>query len=317
MTSIVITYHNEPIEFLRACLDSLRSTIDIEHEIIVVDDCSAIPLKIEGVKVVRNRENLGVGRSFDEGVKHATGENLIIMACDIRFAPNQWASKLLKEINRHPVSITCSCCVGLWEGKMDFNQRRRIARNFGATILVFHDHISNPRKPEGYRSILEAKWHPLDRDSEDRSYEIPCVLGAIYGLKKKWYEHIDGFYGHIKWGTLEPYISLKSWLFGGTCRVAPHIEIGHIFKSKGTHGLLQEQFWYNKLLVANLLIDEPKRYTDFIPHTGAKVRAKQMLSQMQIEKKRAEYLAKRETTFEEFCKQFNLDLRYENNTDGL
>ena len=317
MTSIIITYHNEPVEFLRACLASLRSTIDIEHEIIVVDDCSTIPLKVEGVKIVRNRENLGVGRSFDEGVKHAKGENLIIMACDIRFANNKWASNLLKEIEEHPKSLTCSACVGLWEGKMNFEQRRLISRTYGATILIFHDHKSNPKKSENYRSILDAKWHPLNKESQDRSYEIPCVLGAIYGVKKEWYKYIDGFYAHIKWGTLEPYISIKSWLFGGSCRIAPHIEIGHIFKEKGTHGHTQETIYYNKLLVANLLIDNPKRYVDFIPHTGAKVRAKQLLSQMRVDNKRSEYLSKRVMTFEEFCNKFNLDLRYENNTDGL
>jgi hypothetical protein len=337
MTSIIITYHNEPLEVLTDCLKQIKETIDIQHEIIVVDDCSDKPLpSLEGVTIIRNLVNVGVGQSFDAGVKQAKGENLIIMACDIRFVKNNWASLLVKEIEMHPKAWTCTTCVGLnmrsqccdadiINGKctgencknpdnplnnMDFAKRRVKNHWHGATFIAFHDHESNPRKPIGYKSILEAKW--LGRDStKEGSYEVPCVLGAIYGVKKSWYEYIDGWWGHRQWGTLEPYISIKSWMMGGSCRVAPHIETGHIFKKKGTHGLRQENFQFNKLLTATLFVEDYKRLTNFLPNTGSKVKARQMLSECPIMEKREEYKGKFVMTFDNLCQKFNIDLRKE------
>ncbi len=338
MTSIIITYHNEPLSVLNECLEQIKSTIDIsDYEIIVVDDCSDKPLLIEGVTVLRNSTNLGVGRSFDAGVKIAKGENLIIMACDIRFVANKWASQLVNEIETYPKSITCTCCVGLnartqccdteffdnlcqnagcenfkkpAKANMNMEIRRTKSRNYGATMLVFHDHESNPRKPIGFRSIIEAKWQAplLDRS---QSYDIPCVLGAIYGIKKDWYMYIDGFFAHRQWGTLEPYISLKSWLFGGTCRIAPFVETGHIFKHTGTHRVKDRNLLFNKFLVATLLIEQPQRYIDFIPGSNTKLTALKMVDDLGLEDKIKEYRDKTILSFEDYCNKFKIDLRWQ------
>ena len=338
MNTIVITYHNEPREFLMDCLKSLRDTIDIEHEIIIVDDCSDTPLlSIEGVRIIRNPVNLGVGQSFDTGVKNSKEGNIILMACDIRFGHNNWASKLIQEIENHPTSFTCTACVGLnerssccnapiVEGRcagekcknpegaipnMDFETRRlKSCHRGGATFLAFHDRHSDPAKLVGFQSILEAKWLPNTKNTE--SYEIPCILGAIYGVKKSWYRHIDGWWGHKQWGTLEPYISIKSWMMGGSCRIAPHIEAAHIFKLHGTHGQRPENQIYNKILTAKLFIDdkeEEKRFIGFLCHNGAKVKALKMARENEVDARYEYYSWKYVMTFAQLCEKFNIDTR--------
>jgi glycosyltransferase involved in cell wall biosynthesis len=313
MLSIVITYHEEGIEFLEECLTQIRATIDVEdYEIIVVDDCSNKPLPtIDGVRVIRNISNRGVGQSFDVGINSAKYDNIIWMACDMRFIANQWASKLFAEILKYPTALICTACVGINKDNMDFEKRRLVQRCYGATILVFHDKKSNPVQSETFRGIIEAKWQLLDKTSIDKSYELPCILGACYGVKKQWYQYIDGFWGHKKWGTLEPYISMKSWMFGGSCRIVPHVETAHIFKKTGTHNTQQDQLMYNKMLVATLLFDDSKRLIDFLGNNSILVRARKMFSDMekQILEKKVEYKQKTKMSVKEFCDKFRIDYR--------
>lgn len=316
MLSIIVTYHEEGFDFLNECLTQLKGSIDVsDYEIIVVDDCSREPLPaISGIKIIRNEINKGVGQSFDVGVENASGEDIILSACDMRFIANHWVSKLVKEINENPKSFICTACVGLNKDapeNMDFLRRRNILRCYGATILMFHDKSSNPRMADNFRGIIDAKWDPLNENSKDKSYEIPCILGACYGVKKSWYKYVDGFWGHKKWGTLEPYISLKSWLFGGSCLIAPHIETAHIFKQNGTHDISQEHLMFNKMLVSTLLLDDSQRFIDFLGYNQTLVKAKVMFDEVKesVLLKKKEYKKKMVVDIKDFCKRFDIDLR--------
>jgi hypothetical protein len=161
---------------------------------------------------------------------------------------------------------------------------------------------------------MPREYLPLRRPGTvDRtdSYEIPCILGAAYGVRKKWYKYIDGFWGHKKWGTLEPYISLKCWLMGGTCLTAPHIETAHIFKTVGTHGTEFEYLAYNKLLVAWLLFSLPdkNRLIKHLNESEYLYKAKNMIGDNfgAIIKKRNEYHKKFKMTITELVAKFNLN----------
>lgn len=312
--SIIITYHNEGALFLRECLDQIRATIDVEnYEIIVVDDCSAVPLVADGFTLVRHSKNKGVGAAFDSGMKYASSENVIIMACDIRFMDNGWASKTLKEIQAHPKAITCTSCVAISSDIMDPDIRKDKRMN-GATIELFGDNISNPKMPANWRTIINGKWLAILADHQVPSYEIPCLMGAFYGVRKAWYEYIDGFNLHYLWGTLEPYISLKSWFFGGSVRVAPAIETAHIFKKNGTHGTPQAAVMYNKLLVSTLLFT----YEDsqkLINHLGAcpnVMAGKSLLANRsdQLNELRTEYAKKIKIDRHQWIKRFNINWKY-------
>jgi len=145
------------------------------------------------------------------------------------------------------------------------------------------------------------------------SFEIPCILGAAYGVKKEWYEYCDGWWGHKSWGTLEPYISLKSWLFGGSCRTAPEIEAGHIFKRHGTHGTSHSHLTYNKLLVATLLFDDhdTQRLIDFLGNNTQVSQAMRIFEKVKasVLTKKEEYRKKITFSIKEYCDRFSVDFR--------
>jgi len=311
--SIIIPYHNEGIEFITTTIDSIKNTIDVEnYEIIVVDDCSDKPLEnIENVTILKHTINKGVGAAFDTGVKFAKSENIFLMGSDIRFTKNKWASQIITEIEKYPKAFTCTSCVALSAKELDIEKRRLVNVVNGATILMFHDKKTNPKKSETYRNIIEAQWLPRIKDRDIDSFEIPCILGAAYGVKKEWYNYVDGWAGHKKWGTLEPYISLKSWLFGGSCRVAPRIETGHIFKQHGTHGTSQPILFYNKMLVATLILDDYQRLINFLGTNNTIEEAKKIYNENLyfILEKKKEYKNKIVYDYLDFFKRFNIDYR--------
>lgn len=311
--SIILSYHNEGQPFLGECIKQIRDTIRVfPYELIVVDDCSTVPLDIvTDITVIRHTSNKGIGAAFDTGVSYAKYNNIFLIACDMRFIDNGWSEKLFNEIQLYPKSLICTACVALSREspqKMDIAYRRNISRVAGATILIFHDHKSNPKKKPGFRGLIEAKWQAY---KIGESYEVPCILGACYGVTKQWYEHIGGFWGHKHWGSLEPYISIKSYLFGGSCRVIPEAETGHIFKREGTHGTSQVSVLYNKLLISKLLFDDSERLIRFLGNNPTVQQAKRLIQENIeiIDKKRAEYKTKTVFTMEEFIKRFNLDYR--------
>jgi hypothetical protein len=236
------------------------------------------------------------------------------MGSDIRFIENKWASQTLKEIEDYPKAFTCTSCVVLNADsteKMDISKQRLVNVVNGSTILMFHDKKSNPTQTETFRGIIEAKWLPHIKNRDVDSYEIPCILGAAYGVKKDWYNYVDGWVGHKKWGTLEPMISLKSWFFGGSCRVAPRIETGHIFKTHGTHGTPQDKLLYNKMLVSTLLFDDYNRLISFLGTNSIVERSKMMYQNNLnfIMTKRKEYKKKIVYNYLDYFKKWNIDYR--------
>lgn len=317
--SIIIPYHNEGKDFILEGINQIKNTIDVDnYEILVIDDFSDDPLIIDDnhVIVIRQTQNLGVGAAFDKGVSISKYKNIFLTASDVRFIKNNWASEMIKEIENHPKSITCTTCIGLNTDNMDMESRRYTHRCQGANILIFHDHKTHPKKPESFRNILEGQWRKSlnVKESDVDSFDIQCLMGAAYGISREWYKYIDGFAGHKLWGTLEPYISLKSWFFGGSVRLAPRIETGHIFKQSGTHGTPIITLIYNKLFVTNVLFNDNDidKLIKFLGENDTVIAAKKMIDDNKdyIKLKQLEYRAKMTGDYyQDYIKRFNIDFR--------
>jgi len=85
--SIVMPTFNQ-LSYTKLCLESLlKNTWDIEHEIIAVDNAStdgtAEFLKQSGIFCLLNRENLGVAKAWNQGIKASRGRYICIINNDI------------------------------------------------------------------------------------------------------------------------------------------------------------------------------------------------------------------------------------------
>lgn len=311
--SIIIGQRNE--KELLDTIKSIYATAPRElFEIIIIDDFSLpqfkfeVPKEYSEVKMISNTERLGIGGSFDVGAQNSTTGRLFLMGSDLRFN-KVWLEKIIEEIAKYPKSIMCTSSLGLNPMQMNMN-RKNIARRYGADLLVFHDHKTHPKKPENFRNIFEAKWRVK---MEDGTYPIPCILGAAYGVSKEWYNYIDGWNGHKFWGTLEPTISLKSWFFGGDCRVATEVEVGHIFGREVHNNVPPEVLLYNKMRLARVLFNQQDadRLINFLGTNQSVVAARKMISEraQEIGTKRIEYMQKTTIDIMEFFKRFNIEFR--------
>jgi len=248
----IIMPHYRDVETTIGTIESLYETIDIDNfEVIVVNDGSGNGFELPddyrkpNMRYISHFVNNGVGQAFDTGVNIAKSDNLILMGADIRFEKNGWAERMLRVIDKHPKGIIATKCGST---KMD-----RFHCGADLIFLIENKDISvhHPRKniPD-YRSVLEGKW----RNQTDRGvYQVPCLMGAFYGTTKAWYNKVRGFELHYKWGSLESYISLKTWIMGGEILVDSENITYHIFNRRPQRQALWDVLIYNQTLVSSVV----------------------------------------------------------------
>jgi len=275
MVSVIIPFRNEFEEIGDVLFNLLTSCELCDIEIIVVNDGSTqnsgkfrpLTLSFPDVKVINITKPMGVGFAFDRGVESATGEIVVLMGCDV-FPVRGWYEKVIKSTAKNPFSIGCAVCIG---------NAPPFTKHYGADLLftVGADDLPQGSKLRdrrgGYTDLFKGKW----RDKEgDEQYDLPCLMGAFYFTTKSYYKKIHGwdtepgnyFIGHRVWSHLEPYISLKSWLYGGGCYLEPGIEAKHIFgrldrRNKWSKGARSAEWfhWNSIFMLETMILNEFQR----------------------------------------------------------
>lgn len=286
MISVILPVKND-FDELYASVSSLLATTEkcSEIEIVIVNDGSTLPsgrfrpleYNHSNVKVINTPITRGVGYSFDRGVENCSSENIVLMGCDV--TPHEgWYDKVRNAIIRNPNTIGCAVCVGDKP-----NKNGGYNRYYGADMLITMDKDDLPQHSKlrdrvHFTDIFRGRW----RSGEPPKEVIPisCLMGAFYWTTKSYYQRIGGWdtepgerwQGQRRWGTLEPYLSLKSWLVGGGCYLYKDIEATHIFNRKGEHRFAKgarslEDMWWNKLFLLETCVFDStirKRIYDFV-----------------------------------------------------
>jgi GT2 family glycosyltransferase/tetratricopeptide (TPR) repeat protein len=99
MVSIIILGFNQ-VEYTRKCIESIRRHTRQKYELILIDNGSkdgteSFFRSIPGAKVVRNAENLGVAKGWNQGMRLAAGEYLLILNNDIIVGPD-WLENMVR-----------------------------------------------------------------------------------------------------------------------------------------------------------------------------------------------------------------------------
>lgn len=109
LISIVIPVYNVPAYMLEECINSVRSQIYQNYELILVDDCSTQSHvkdilnkheKDERTKVIYRDHNGHISEATNTGIEQATGEYIGLVDCDDLLAPNALYENI-KMLNYH------------------------------------------------------------------------------------------------------------------------------------------------------------------------------------------------------------------------
>jgi glycosyltransferase involved in cell wall biosynthesis len=241
--SIIIPAVNEGA-YIEQTIETLYAVEDTrKFEVIIVDDCSTEPINIErkGVKVLRNTEWSGRPISVQRGIDAAKYENIVVFNARMVFHM-PWIDEYCKALKEY--EMVCATCVYLNADNQVVTDD--CTRKYGANVELI--------SKESKIGALKVQWNGTCPENE----LVNVCLGATTATTKKWWKHIHGLKGLHAWGTADAFISLKTWMAGGRCRVLKNVEIGNIFRSTQHYAYDPAATVYNKMYVIYTLL--PMKY---------------------------------------------------------
>lgn len=310
LLTVVFNTLNDNYEAIQT-VRSINKTAGDQVDIVVVDDCSDTRFEMpEGeapnLKIIRVPQRIGVGPTRHVGVSWAKTPYVLITDSHMRFSEG-WYEAAAKVIPGRDRTIHCAQCLGLDASQgMDLSKHKGTYN--GATLNLFGRDPNNAKITQ----VFEGVWAP-DKPGED-DYELACVMGACYFVPTEWFFHIGGLRLLRQWGVDEPYLSVKTWLAGGECRMLKGVKIGHKFREQ-VEKKFNVDVWcvqYNKM-VAMMTIMPPKLSGWLSRHLPADVSTKRAAEVVKQDSHAitAEYhylKAIAEHDFDWYCKKFGIKL---------
>lgn len=178
LVSIIIPTKNEPL--IQELIDEINGTINLDHEIIIVDKSNARP-EVKGAEIII-QESDGLGNAFVEGLYHAKGDIIALMDGDGSHRP-------LDLLNMLNSLVDCDIVLGskLIQGgrSSDAFERKIVTLVFSLlTRLILWEDIKDPMtglmvarrdvfssiklNPKGFKIVIEVVYK-----SKAKVIEIP------------------------------------------------------------------------------------------------------------------------------------------------
>lgn len=194
--TIIITFLNEGDE-LEKTVSGIRKTVADSVEIIVINDCSfdgydyGESLEKYNVHYFVNRHRLGVAASRDFGVSKCKTPYFLLLDAHMRFYDQTWANCIVKALQEDDRQLLC--CQGRFlykdteTGEVEENEERSFV--FGAY------------SPFGKDSVWpDITWNYKEFSLNQRTQDIPSVLGAAYATSKTYWTRLRGLEGLLRGG---------------------------------------------------------------------------------------------------------------------
>lgn len=305
--TIIMPYLNEQEEVINT-LESIYKTADRSlFNIIAIDDGSRDIYDFSPypeVKYIKNSQRMGVDFSRQLGVETADTPYVFVVDAHMRFRNDNWLPKIIDCLDREPNTAWCCVCVGLGYGSMEMDVQK--GKYYGADMLLI-DAKSDPNRPS--RECLEPKWAIKKEGIE---YELPCILGANYGFSKDWFMYIRGLKGLRMWGSSEPFLSMKTWMAGGKCKIRTDIEIGHKFRDNAPYATQIAPLYANKMYICKTIFPDElgNRIIDCLPKNINFKAATEMIAKdkAQIEDDKKYYSGIFKHSIYDYCNRFNISI---------
>ncbi len=99
LVSIVILGFNQ-VEYTRKCIESIQRHTRQQYELILVDNGSKDGTEkyfrsLTGAKIIRNAKNLGVAKGWNQGMRKASGDYILILNNDVIVGP-EWLENMVR-----------------------------------------------------------------------------------------------------------------------------------------------------------------------------------------------------------------------------
>lgn len=262
--TIIISTIGDGDEIFKTIKSIQSNTAKGEYDIIIFDDnyngCDFTELsKNEGIRIVSNgfanpdgslkkdkngdilKGRRGAPFSWNKGI--SMSQTPFVMICNprMRFTKG-WYERVIQELEKDNKCIYCTTCVVLDDKIKSIGKSKQ--KRYGADLYyIYDDHYG--------RQILHPVWA---KAKKEKVYKIGCNLGGVIISSKKWLEHLKGFEGCYTWGGLNAFISLKSYMAGGSCKLIKDVETGNIFRTKPSYPTMEIDKLYNQMFTAYTLL---------------------------------------------------------------
>lgn len=306
--SIIIPFLNEdnwPYKTIQSIYETADNNL---FEIIAIDDGSKNIYdfsRFSDVKYIRNQTRKGVDGCRQLGVELSSTSRILILDAHMLFYSNSnWLNKIIDCINRDPQAAWCFTCVGIGYGVEDINNPHN-GKYYGADLKLF----TLKEKDRPCRQVIEPVWCNKKPELEG---EIQVILGANYAFSKEYFMHIHGLRGLKSWGSSEPFLSIKSWLSGGSCKINTGIEICHFFRDNAPYTTNISDLIYNKIYLLKTIF--PKELEDklmaYVPKDANFENAMKIINanMAEIEQEKQYYQSIFKYSIYDFCKRFNIEV---------
>lgn len=246
--TLIIPFLNEGEE-VENTVRSFREFGGDRMEIIVINDCSydSYPYMerltaIPGVTYILNRKRLGVAASRDKGVELCHTPYFLLLDAHMRAYNDSWLNEIPRLLRENDRRILCCQTRVLTYNETKHIIEQNYKKFFGAR-LTFTTTTPTP----GIEWITTERYPYSD-------YEIiPAILGAGYGVSKRYWNQISGLRGLRQYGSDEQMLSLKTWLEGGECILLKKVVLGHIYRSQMPYSCDASVSLQNSLIISESL----------------------------------------------------------------
>lgn len=241
MISYVIPSREESPDVLGRTVDELRETSsDYEHEIIVVDDGSSVPVRglPAEVEVLRNIEPLGASRARRRGCELARGGVLVSLDAHMTF-DTDWLTRMLAHVDSGAL-----LCSAYWD------YERAVGACYGADLQWCG--------VRDYDAALSPGLRPAPRTEfpGPGAHEVPMALGACYMMLRSSYELLGGFSPLFRvWGAEEQDLSMRAWMAGLGVRCVADARVGHLSRRSFPYPVHYDYLEFNQLAMIRSLFD--------------------------------------------------------------
>ncbi len=186
MLSIVILNYNTR-DLTLACIDSIiRNTSSLEYEIIVVDNGSTEKFpEVGGIKILRNKKNLGFAAGNNVAKNVVKGEYVLFLNSDT-LVPKDTLKGAVFFIDKNKEFGAIGVKIILPSGGLDRDSRRSFP-----TPWVALTHFSGLDRVFPKSKMFSKYWYGYK--SPDQISEVEVLQGAFFLVRKKIMDEVGWF----------------------------------------------------------------------------------------------------------------------------